>query len=223
MNITDYLVSKTSILKPKPEYSANLAGYSMFNTGGTEVEVSEFLYSFIKMIKPDRVLETGTHYGISSMYMGQACLENEKGLITTLDPLGAVTAEAVKLWKEVGVNKYIDQVSSSSLDYNCTFDIDFLFLDSEPNIRFDEFNRFWSRVKPGAFIAIHDLDWKLSYSEQPVDGMSCWPYGDFRPKLGKYIKNHDVQVISFRTPRGLTLFQKKNDKMAYIDYLLGKI
>ncbi len=223
MNITDYLMSKTKSLKKLPEYCANPAGFSMFNTGGTEVEVGEFLYSFVKMIKPSVILETGTHFGISSMYMGQACLENKKGLVTTLEPSTTIADVAKSLWVDIEVQDYINSVIEKSLDYTGTHKIDFLFLDSEPNIRFDEFNKYWPMVRSGGFIAIHDLHPSLSYAEIPINGMECWPYGDFRPKIGKYILDHDVQVISFPTPRGFTLFQKKSAGMAYTRHLLGEI
>ena len=35
--------------------------YQAYNSGGVEVEVGELLYSFVRVLKPKRVFETGTH------------------------------------------------------------------------------------------------------------------------------------------------------------------
>ena len=57
----------------------------MFNSGGVEVEVAELLYSLVRSIKPNRIVETGTHLGISSLYMALAARENNKGKVITYE------------------------------------------------------------------------------------------------------------------------------------------
>ena len=46
--------------------------YSMFNSGGVEVEVGEFLHSMVRVTKPMHILETGTHLGVSAAFMALA-------------------------------------------------------------------------------------------------------------------------------------------------------
>lgn len=61
------------------------AEFKMYNTGGVEQEVGEFLYGLVRILKPNHVLETGTHKGIASSYMGSALKENTKGKLTTVE------------------------------------------------------------------------------------------------------------------------------------------
>jgi predicted O-methyltransferase YrrM len=53
--------------------------YTLDNTSGF------FLYSLCKLLKPDKVVETGVAYGLSSMYILQALYENKKGVLYSID------------------------------------------------------------------------------------------------------------------------------------------
>jgi len=44
------------------------------------------LYSLIRSLQPQVVVETGTHKGLSTLYMASALHDNEKGTIYTADP-----------------------------------------------------------------------------------------------------------------------------------------
>ena|GEM_PF-6341551 len=219
INITDYLLQRTNSLDKQPEITPNCQHYSMFNTGGVEVEVGEFLYSFVKMIKPARILETGTHHGISSLYMAQALKENKKGHLTTLEIFDENIERSRRLWKEAGVSDVVTCVKEDSLKYGSKGPWDVLFLDSEPHLRFDEVVRYYPHLSAGGFIFIHDLHPNLSLSGVVIDGMEHWPYGDFRPKFGELLKDYSLQTFSFRTPRGFTVFQKADQDFAHTRYL----
>lgn len=216
-SITEYFKKKTYLLNVQPEITLSPPGFSMFNTGGVEVEVAEFLYSFTKLVKPGFVLETGTHLGISSSYIAQACKENNKGSLWTYEVISELQQQAKELWSDLGLTNFINSLLQPSLDAEIpsTFNIDLLFLDSEPQYRFDEFLKFWNLVTPGGFIIIHDLDGSLGHHGQTHHGVYNWPYGDYRIKIGKFIENNEVQIFSFPTPRGLVVFQKQSKSFEY--------
>jgi predicted O-methyltransferase YrrM len=225
MNVSDYIVSKAgSLLTRQPEITPAPPGFEMFNTGGTELEVGDFLYSLVRMVKPNRILETGTHLGISSTYMGQALKDNGKGVLHTMEIFPANIAASQQLWKAVEVDKQIVAVNQASLSLQLTpadqFEI--LFLDSEPQYRFDEFIKFWPNVVPGGFILIHDLHPSMGHHGQTWHNTFDWPYGDFRPKLGPFMKRGDIQTISFPTPRGFTMFQKRADTFLFTKHILDE-
>lgn len=224
-SITDYILSKTSRIKKIPEPTPGDHGFSAFNDAGTELEVSEFIYSLIRVLKPALMLETGTHKGISSTYIGQAMKDNGKGLLHTCEIFQENINDAQALWKDVGVASNINCHKQESLKLSFSPDtvFDMLFLDSEPQLRFDEFIKFWPMLKPGGFIMIHDLHPSLGHHGQTYHGEYDWPYGFFVPKLGSYIKSHEVQTISLPTPRGCTLFQKRADNFEFTNHILGKI
>lgn len=222
MNITDYILSKTNRLTVSPEISPGDHGFSMFNDAGTEVEVSELLYSLTKVVKPKLLLETGTHIGVSSTYLAQGIKENNNGgKLITFEIIPVHLNNAKLLWQEVGVDHLIEGRLQSALDFEPRdMEFDMLFLDSEPQLRFNEFVKFWPNLKPGGIVAIHDLHPSMGHHGQVYHGEYDWPYGDFRVKLGPFIKNHQVQVIHPLTPRGLSIFQKTRPGFEVTKYLV---
>lgn len=223
INVTDYLLKKTTCLDKLPEYTPNWKHYSMFNTGGVEVEVGEFLYAFVKMTKPVRILETGTHHGISSLYMAQALKENKKGHLTTLEIFEENIQLSRRLWKEAGVSDTVTCFQQDSLKFESAEQWDILFLDSEPHLRFDELVKYYPYLSSGGFIFIHDLHPHLGLSGLVINGVENWPYGDFRPKFGDLVKDYSLQTFSFRTPRGFTIFQKTDQDFAHTRYLRDSV
>jgi hypothetical protein len=197
------------------------SGFKMFNTGGVECEVGEFLYSMVRIMKPKEVLETGTHCGISSTYMGLALKENGLGgKITTLDLV--YHEEAKKLHSALELNEFIKQIEGNSLNFCAETTYSMVLLDTEPILRFAEFEKFYDSVTPGGLIIIHDLHPNLSYNTFQDKSLpySHWPFGNFIPTIGdKFIKKFRVQLLSLPTPRGITIFQKESYDMSYITFL----
>lgn len=216
-NITDYILSKTKRLTISPEISPGNHGFSMFNDAGTEVEVSEFLYGLVRLIKPEHILETGTHLGVSTVYMAQAMKENGKGYLVTFEINSEHHRNSQLMLRDVDVHDLVDFQLKPSLSFECPEDrvYDLLFLDSEPQLRFDEFVKFWPCLRPGGYIVIHDLNDQLGHHGMTHHNIYDWPYGDFREKLGSYIKDGLVNIISFENPRGMTMFQKTKETAAY--------
>jgi len=217
MEVTDYILKRTSRLTPKAEVTDPT--YSAFNDGSVEVEVAEFLYSLVRLTKPHFVLETGTHLGISALYMALGMERNGRGEIETYEILPELQVKAIALWQDVGMTHRIGAHLLSSLQAEGGRPIDLLFLDSEPQLRFDEFLRFWPDLVPGGLILIHDLDRRFGHHGQVHHGTYDWPYGDFRLKLGELIGNLELQFITPPSPRGLTVFQKVDASFEGVNYL----
>lgn len=232
-NITDYLVEKSNgLLKVIPEISNPASGYHCFDEtvlmpgtsigGSVEVEVAEFLYSLVHLMKPMRILETGTHVGISSAYMGQACKEITENynstvhLVITLEYLMPWRIRAVELHRILGVDNYIASFWEDSRKYvpSGSVEYDILFLDSEPQYRWEEFDRFYPYVRPGGIILIHDLHRGMSYNPNAPEEIQAqptypfWPFGEFRDSLVRL--QGEISYINFGTPRGLTMIYKNH-------------
>ena len=206
-NVTEWILDHSK-LKTEPEVTPNGQAYSMYNTGGVETEVGELLYSLVRCWKPELIVETGTHLGISSAYMAQACLDNKKGKVKTYEVIKSLQDQAVELWKGLGVDQRVEAVLKPSLKAKHEGPIDFLFLDSEPQYRFAEFLKFWPSVRQGGIIAIHDLHRSLGRSNLTAHGMEHWPYGDWVPQLGDLVSSFQVQMLHVPNPRGMVLFQR---------------
>lgn len=183
--------------------------YSAYNTGGVEVEVGEFLYGFIRMIKPDNVLELGTHRGISAASIGLGLRDNGRGKITTIEYEPQHHAEANVLFAQMKILPFVNSLMQDATTFKTDELYDFIFSDTEPHLRFNEFLRYWKNLKPGGFIGIHDLHEGMGQTGQVVNGMKDWPFGTIPEEMKKLLK--EVQSFHFPTPRGFFLGQRKKE------------
>lgn len=189
------------------EWSNTTSQFDAFNDAGVECETGEFLYSLVRLLKPDKVLETGTHIGVGAMYMGYGLRHNGRGKLTTLEFNGEFYDKAVKHIKNCGLTNYVDTILGDVTKFQPTDKYDLIFLDTEPNLRFDEFERFHRSLNPGGFIFIHDLHRHMSQHDNPEHGFG-WPYGELSEYFKDRVKTGQYRPFHFSTPRGLTGFYK---------------
>lgn len=214
MKITDELIQKSNGMISLHEEINDWTGkhFQMFDDGGVELETGEFLYGLMRVLKPENVLETGTYTGISAMYMAQGLKDNGSGSILSLEIDETHKRRATELWKRVGVENYSLCLLKSSKDFIPAEDnYDFMFLDSEPELRFSELVRFFSALKLGGFVFLHDLhrhmgQGQLKNPDHPE--MNNWPWGDLPKEIIQWVKEDKLRPIHFPTPRGLMGFYK---------------
>lgn len=215
MKITEYLVEKSNgLLKIQPEINDwTNRGYQMFNTGSVEVEVAEFLYGLVRMLKPGRILDTGTHYGISALYMGQALKDNgENGIVISLEHDRTYAEKAQELWGNAGLlNKQIFCEIGNSLDFDFKDDpYDLMFLDTEPQIRFQELVKFYPHLKEGGFVFLHDLPrgfCKGNINPQHPE-IESWPWGKVPEEMNKLLSEGKLTKWHFPNPREMAGFYR---------------
>ena len=203
----------------KPEHLGS-EKFEMFNTGGVEAEVGEFLYALTRIVKPMRILETGTHLGISALYFALALKKNNSGDLITIELQSVCYLMAQALFEAMEIDDCVRLVRDHAENWNpgeMKFDI--VFLDTEPSTRFDELMKFYPNVNEGGFILIHDLHCHLDHEGEIVGKI----FGDFREKFGNLILDHSLQTVSFPTPRGLTVFQKTSPRFSCTKFLRGEI
>lgn len=207
--LTDRMMSldNTLTFHNEGEWSKTVSTYSAFNSGGVECEVGEFLYSFLLMTKPDRVLETGTHLGIGASYMGLALKDNHKGVLETIEYMPEIHAQAKERIKKMGLEGHVVCHMCDVANFPVSKTYQFIFLDTEPHTRFAEFLKFYPYLDEGGYMFIHDLGRKLGQSESP--GLPfAWPFGLMPEEMKKLIRDGSVRPFHFSTPRGLSGFYK---------------
>lgn len=220
MNITDYLINKSKGLLTLTDEVSSHPGttgivYKQFNSGSTEVEVSEYLYALVKLLKPDNILETGCYSGISAMYMGQALKENGRGSITTLEIDISHIERAAKLWRTVGVDEQIAAILTPSLDYQPAKDYQLFFLDSELHLRFHELAKFYPYLKQGGYVLIHDMPKGLCQGNVAPDhpDFKSWPVGDIPQEISNLVKEDKLRPMHFPNPRSMIgLYKTQEDE-----------
>jgi predicted O-methyltransferase YrrM len=200
-------------LHKEAEFSSDTKGYSAFNDAGIEVETGEYLYALTRLLKPQAVLETGTHEGIGAAYMGQALKDNGFGKLTTAEFLEPHFKTATQRMKQLELTDYVEvlhtDVAKLYPEAGATVEpiYDLILLDTEPQTRFMELIEFERLLKPGGFVFIHDLNRHMHQIPNEEHGFA-WPFGPIPPLMQMLVEHDKLRPFHFSTPRGLTGFYK---------------
>ncbi len=211
MNITeDFLKRSNGLIKQVPEYRDEGLGYTAFNDGSIECEVGEFLYGIVRVTKPRRVLETGTYKGVSSSYIAQGMKDNQLGLLDTFEIEEQHINTSKQLWEILELLPWIKAHHEPAQNYNPTINHEIIFLDSEPNLRFNELVKFFPNLSHGGFAFIHDLPPTLTQGNINPDHpeIPSWPFGNLPQEIKNWVKDGELRVIHFPNPRGMVGFYK---------------
>jgi predicted O-methyltransferase YrrM len=209
-------------------------GFSSFNDAGVECETGEFLYSLVRLLKPENVLETGTHWGIGASYMGMGLKHNGRGHLDTVEFLPEIHSRAMlriatlKLIAFVTCHlmdvalfdpkSYLMAGNYGPMERNRLYQL--ILLDTEPQTRFQELIKFERYLEPGGFIFIHDLNRHMAQVDEVHPDhpeTPYWPWGPIPAGMKALVTSGQLRPFHFSTPRGLTGFYKPHPG----DYVWG--
>jgi predicted O-methyltransferase YrrM len=151
-------------------------------------EVGRFVYLLARASGAKRIVEFGTSFGISAIYLACAARENGGGVITT--ELSARKAStATKNLAEAGVEQYVELRRGDALETlgHLHGEVDLLFLDGWKNLYLPVLQVVEPRLRPGALVVADDLDVLpeahkpyLGYVRNPANGYTSVeiPLGD---------------------------------------------
>jgi len=206
--ITEYLAEKDKSFVVIPEISAPLNGFTMVNSGGVECQVGEFLYGLIRVLRPDNVLETGTHYAVGASYMGQALKDNGSGLLTTLEFIPEIHQQASLRIDAMGLGQQVECKLIDAANFQPDRNYQLILLDTEPQTRFAELMKFFPYLNKGGYIFIHDLHRHMAQVEQPNVPEFGWPFGVLPKQIKDWVNDGELRPFHLPTPRGLVGFYK---------------
>ncbi len=228
MNITDLLSSLDASLQlhNEGEWSGGEESklFSAFNDGGIECETGEFLYGFARLLKPDRILETGTHLGIGASYMGMALKHNEKGKLDTIEFIKPIYDRAVERIHRMGLQNIVNVHHMDVANFDPHWNkpnqaVDpapykMILLDTEPQTRFEELIRFYPYLEQGGYLFIHDLHRHMAQvdthnPDHPNE--PYWPWGALPEQIKQWVREDKLRSFHFGTPRGLVGFYKPHE------------
>lgn len=167
---------------------------------GISVEEIDFLYGLVRIVRPFRILETGTNYGGSASAIGLALKDNGYGKLYTIEHDSTVAQLAIDKLGKMGLSEQVEVICAKVEGVHVKEKLDFLWLDSELAIRYGELLRFYPQMNPGAIACIHDL-WNLDFSE----------FGGVPDALRELIANGDLRALTFATNHGVTVFQRRRE------------
>lgn len=207
-------------------FNPDAIGFSSFNDAGVETEVGEFLYAMVRVLKPQFVLETGSHVGVGASYLGSALKDNHNGHLDTIEFLPELHVKAKQRIEKLGLEKYVTchfgdvgkwEVPEDWRGSNESAQLagleqpkikyDLILLDTEPQTRFAEFEKFYPYLNDGGYIFIHDLHRHLQQVENLEHGFA-WPFGIIPNFLRERVHEGSVKPFHLPTPRGITGFYK---------------
>lgn len=184
--------------------------FSMVDSGGCENETGELLYGFIRRLKPQRVLTTGIYTGVSDLYIAQALKDNGFGKTTALEFESIHIRRAKELWQKMGVSEYITEVLTDSIKFEPKEKYQFIFCDTELNLRFHELVKFYPYLDEGGYILIHDMNRTLCQGNVNTDhpNFKHWPVGELSEDFKKLLKDGKLQQFFFGMARGMVGYYK---------------
>lgn len=149
----------------------------------SELEVGEFMFGLVRLLKPKLVLETGCYLGHTTVQLARAMKLNQLGHLHVCD----LAEDKCQLVRDKLLQADLPGVvhQCSGLELVQKFDyVNLAFIDTDDDkTRFGEIQAL--RLAPQAFVALHDARRKVATITQLRMG---WPQ------------------LFFPTPRGLSLY-----------------
>jgi len=141
---------KTLLEKCLQSYAATIDGFT------AETEVLDFLYTLVRLVKPERAIETGTWLGRSAVAIGSAMRDNGFGKLVSLEIDPEAAKCALTEIETARLCDWVEVIIEESLTFEPPNELEFVLLDSDVGIRTDEFCHFYDKLAAGAVVVFHD-------------------------------------------------------------------
>ncbi len=152
-------------------------------------DAGRFLYALVRGAAPGRVVEFGTSFGISTIYMAAALRDRGTGSIVTTELHPGKADAARRSFERAGLLDRIDLRVGDALETlrNMPPDVSVVFLDGWKNLYLPVLQILEPALMPGAFVVADDLNLfpdalapYLAYVRQPANGYvsATVPIGD---------------------------------------------
>tara|TARA_Y100001972_G_scaffold119815_1_gene161546 strand:- start:861 stop:1517 length:657 start_codon:yes stop_codon:yes gene_type:complete len=172
--------------------------------GGSEFEVCNFLNSFVKLIKPQNVLETGAEQGHGTVALAEAVQYNGLGHVTTVDNCRIAKTKVPVILEECSLSDKVTYCDMNSVEFADTYEgppFDFVFFDCGFPSRIQCFDRLQERGKLSRFVSFHDVSHYQRVNDPQTE--------DYCAELDRIAKQHASEYggIFNVLSRGFRLFQ----------------
>lgn len=161
-----------------------------YNTA--EKEVLDLIYFFVKAVKPKIVVETGSHNGISGLYLAKGL--SDEGIVYSIEKNKNKISICNKLKKLYEFNIKFIKGDSSSYDWSKNLEkqtVDLALIDCWE--RFKALDNLMPYLRIGSYIMIHDT---LIFPELKLG-------------IDSLVKENRINsALEVETNRGLTIFRK---------------
>lgn len=160
------------------------------DTTSSEVEMGQFLYGLVRMLKPDLAVETGSYVGHSTLQIARAIAENGRGKLISIDTELSYLEQARERCQDIPAEFLELRHGNVVGGLPELEEADFVFSDSGYAMRMAELER----LKSGAVLVMHDT--RLSFD------------GSFAPDhLGRVVER--AGGLTFGAGRGFGILVKQ--------------
>ncbi|MCP3804616.1 class I SAM-dependent methyltransferase [Allokutzneria sp. A3M-2-11 16] len=134
------------------------------------------LYSLVRAIRPARVVEFGTSFGISALHLAAAVRDNGSGHVITTELNADKAASARETFAEAGLDDLITVLLGDARDTLAGEEpVDFVLLDGWKDLCLPVLRLLEPRLAPGTLVVADDVDLPalqpyLDYVRDPRNG-----------------------------------------------------
>jgi predicted O-methyltransferase YrrM len=140
-------------------------------------EAGKLLYTLVRAIRPSTVVEFGTSYGISTMYLAAAVTDNGAGRVVTTELSKKKAAAAHANLAEAGVDDVVTILVGDALETlaDVPGPIELALLDGWKDLCLPVLRLLEPKLAPGALVAADDITHAtmadyLDYVRDPANG-----------------------------------------------------
>jgi predicted O-methyltransferase YrrM len=135
------------------------------------------LYNLIRAARPDAVVEFGTSFGISTLYLAAAVRDNGSGQVISTELSASKVATARQTFAETGLDDLITVLEGDARETLPSIDgsVDFVLLDGWKDLCLPVLRLLEPRLPPGTTVVaddvyLEDLQPYLDYVRDPRNG-----------------------------------------------------
>ncbi|HEV2635349.1 MAG TPA: class I SAM-dependent methyltransferase [Actinocrinis sp.] len=140
-------------------------------------EGGRLLYNLVRAIRPASVIEFGTSYGISTLYLAAAVRDNGTGHVVSTEMSAHKAAAARKTFAETGLDDLITILDGDARQTLADYpgSVDFVLLDGWKDLCLPVLEILEPRIAPGTLVVADDVDLTslqpyLDYVRDPGNG-----------------------------------------------------
>ncbi|MFG2173339.1 O-methyltransferase [Streptomyces niveus] len=140
---------------PQELADANAEVYMPISAAG-----GKLLYSLIRAARPATVVEFGTSFGISTLYLAAAVRDNGTGRVISSELSADKIAAARRTFAETGLDDLITVLEGDARETLAALDgpVDFLLLDGWKDLCLPVLRLLEPRLAPGTLVVTDDVD-----------------------------------------------------------------
>ncbi|MFJ9893189.1 O-methyltransferase [Streptomyces sp. NPDC091280] len=164
--------SGTASMSPQEHADAAAEIYMPISAAG-----GELLYSLVRAVHPDTVVEFGMSYGISTLYLAAAVRDNGAGRVVTTELSKEKIAAARRTFADTGLDDLITVLEGDARDRLGGLDAPagFVLLDGWKDLCLPVLKLLEPRLAPGTLVVADDTSFAsmrpyLDYVRDPANG-----------------------------------------------------